>query len=219
MAIYLNWKIKNKWARKMSLSSAFTWCSDAQNNKREITKRASGELRICKQHWCVKQAYAGVVLWFTATQSKCEWQELKKKKKKSLFKRDFENQHYGGPTFTDPLHCWALFISPASGHLSFISHRDPVSRQSRCAQHLRPATLKQDFIAPFFFFFLRMWARCLSWEHCGCAWIATRTTGTYLDVKLGQIKGPRTGSAASWCTRQIGLVNVIMIRPKQTEPY
>lgn len=45
--------------------------------------------------------------------------------KKSLFKGDFENQHYGGPTFTDPFHCWALFISPASGHLSFISHHDP----------------------------------------------------------------------------------------------
>lgn len=104
------------------------------------------EALIFTQHQRVKPAYAGFLLWFTATQSKCEWQELEKK---GLFKRDFENQHYGGPTFTDPLHCWALFISPASGHLSFISHHDPVSRQSRCAQRLRAVAAKQDFILHF----------------------------------------------------------------------
>lgn len=107
--------------------------------------------------------------------------------KKSLFKRDFENQHYGGPTFTDPLHCWALFISPASGHLSFISHHDPVSPQSRCAQRLRAAAVKQDFISHFFRRMRGSACHGLSREHVGYTCTPIYTTCTCLAAKLGQM--------------------------------
>lgn len=106
-------------------------------------------------------------------------------KKKGLFKRDFENQHYGGPTFTAPLHCWALFISPASGHLSFISHHDPVSRQSRCAQRLRAAAPKQDFI--FLGGMRGNVCHGLPWEHVVYTCTPIYATCTYLAAKLGQM--------------------------------
>lgn len=107
--------------------TAFRWCYNQHNYKTAINKCRK---RTAHVHWHGKQAYTGFgygSLQHNQSVNDRNW-------KKSLFKRDFENQHYGGPTFTDPLHCWALFISPASGHLSFISHHDPVSRQSRCAQ-------------------------------------------------------------------------------------
>lgn len=63
------------------------------------------ELHICTQHSHVKQAYTGFGYGSLQHNQSVNDRNWKKKKKKSLFKRDFENQHYGGPTFTDLLHC------------------------------------------------------------------------------------------------------------------
>lgn len=106
-------------------------------------------------------------------------------KKKGLFKRDFENQHYGGPTFTDRLHCWALFISPASGHLSFISHHDPVSRQSRCAQRLRAVAPKQEFILHFLEDEGKRLSRCL---------LGTRGLHVYTHIHYMHIPSCKAGT-------------------------
>lgn len=83
-----------------------------------------------------------IKVWMTGTE-----------KKKSLFKGDFENQHYGGARIhrAFPL-LSAVHLTSQRPPLIHLTSR-PMSRQSRCAQRLRPATLKQDHLFIFIFFF------------------------------------------------------------------
>lgn len=71
------WKINNNQPRFFSI-----W-------KHQVTSR------LWRLQFKQKES-SNLVMWFTASKLKCVWQNLKVEKKKSAFKRDFQNQHYCG---------------------------------------------------------------------------------------------------------------------------
>lgn len=80
-----------------------------------------------------------IKVWMTGTE-----------KKKSLFKGGFWESALWGAHIHRPVPLLsAVHLTSQRPPLIHLTSR-PVSRQSRCAQRLRPATLKRDYISSFF---------------------------------------------------------------------